>query len=91
MPVQRLFMGYTVDLIKVLESLFDFALAPKFSGKTTWSVLQDAFEAYERSDSRQQTHRQICAIFQQDRKIHDSNRFNRVIRELLSERPPSQA
>ena len=84
-------MASIVDLIKVLESLFDFAIAPTLSGRTTWPVLQEAFEAYERSDSRRQTHRQICANFQQDRQIHDLNSFDRVIHELLGERPPSQA
>jgi hypothetical protein len=76
-------MAYTVDLIRVLQSLFDFAIAPTLLGRTTWSVLQEAFEAYERSDSRQQTHRQICANFQQDRQIHNLNSFDHVIRELL--------
>jgi hypothetical protein len=90
-PVQRLFMAYTVDLIKVLESLFDFVMAPTLSGRTTWLVLKEAFEAYERSDSRQRTHRQICANFQQDRQIHNLNSFDRVIHELLGERPPNQA
>ena len=84
-------MAYTVDLIRVLQSLFDFAIAPKLLGRTTWPVLQEAFEAYERSDSRQQTHRQICANFQQDRQIHNLDSFDRVVRELLGERPPSQA
>jgi hypothetical protein len=86
-------MAYTVDLIRVLESLFDFAIAPTLSGRTTWPVLKEAFEAYERSDSRRQTHRQICANFQQDRQIHNLNSFDRVIHELLGEpeRPPSQA
>ena len=86
-------MAYTVDLIRVLESLFDFAIVPNLSGRTTWPVLKEAFEAYERSDSRQQTHHQICANFQQDRQIHNlnSNNFDRVIHKLLGERPPSQA
>ncbi len=70
-------MAYTVDLIRVLQSLFDFAIAPKLLGRTTWPVLQEAFEAYERSDSRQQIHRQICANFQQDRQIHNLNGFDR--------------
>ena len=84
-------MAYTIDLIRVLESLFDFAIVPDLSGRTTWPVLQNAFEAYERSDSRQQTHRQICANFPQDRQIHNLNSFDRVIHELLGERRPSQA
>ena len=86
-------MAYTVDLILVLQSLFNFALVPTLSGRTTWPVLQNAFEAYERSDSRQQTHRQICANFPQDRQIHSLSNIDRVIRELLpvGERPPSQA
>jgi hypothetical protein len=86
-------MAYTVDLIRVLESLFEFVIVPALLGRPTWPVLKEAFEAYKRSDSRQQTHRQICANFQQDRQIHNLNSFDRVIHELLGEpeRPPSQA
>ena len=68
--VQRLLIAYIVDLNKVLTELFDITIRVE-SGLTISLVdLHEAFEAYEKSDSR--------------RSIHDSIRSNKP-RESLEE------
>jgi hypothetical protein len=59
--VQRLLIAYIVDLIHVLTELFDITLRPDLALSTTWMELREAFEAYERSRSRQRIHRDICS------------------------------
>lgn len=44
--VERLIMSYSVDLILVLKSLFDFTQKPDLAGSANWEVLKEAFEAY---------------------------------------------
>ena len=73
-------MTYAVDLIKVLESLCDFTMAPKLSGKPTWDTLQEAFQAYGSSPPCQENHRRIRETFQQNL---DSAIFHRTLCELV--------
>lgn len=57
--VQRLLIAYIVDLIHVLQELFDITLRPELALSTSWTELREAFETYERSHSRQRIHRDI--------------------------------
>jgi hypothetical protein len=80
-------MAYTVDLTAVLKSLFDVIViqTPQSSEMTTWLKLKEAFDRYEGSGSRQQIHRRICTIFQQDRQMLDSDSFHRMFNELMKD------
>ena len=80
--VQRLLIAYTVDLIRVLRELFDITLQPRLALTTTWEGLQGAFEAYERSASRQRAHHVISS---QGEQILTVDGINRKVRELLKE------
>jgi len=73
-------MTYAVDLIKVLESLSDFTMTPKLSGKPTWDTLQEAFQAYGSSPPCQENHRLIREKF--ELKL-DSHIFHRTLCELV--------
>ena len=73
-------MTYTVDLIKVLESLADFTMAPKLLGKPTWDTLREAFQAYDSSPPCQENHRRIRETTQH--KL-DSHIFHRTLCELV--------
>jgi len=44
-----------------LKELFDFTLKPSLALTANWEELRDAFEAYERSSSRQRVHNVICS------------------------------
>ena len=77
-------MAYTVDLILVLKSLFDFTLKPDLAGSTNWEVLKEAFEAYERSHDIRQNH-DLCRLTFQQKHNLDRGSFRAKIRELLSE------
>jgi hypothetical protein len=76
-------MAYTVDLILVLKSLFDFTLKPGLEGTPTWEVLQDAFEAYERSDSRRHIHDSVSSNFQRSERILDQDSISKKVAELV--------
>jgi hypothetical protein len=76
-------MAYTVDLILVLKSLFDFTLRPSLVGTPTWEVLQNAFEAYERSDSRRHIHDSVSPNFQRSERILDQGSISKKIAELV--------
>jgi len=78
-------MGYTVDLILVLKSLFDFTLKRDLAGTTNWAVLKEAFEAYERSKSRQKIHDSCRLASQQNLHTLDRNTFRMKLKELLDE------
>jgi len=88
--VRRLLMTYTVDLTTVLKSLFDISLnrMPQSPARTTWLELKEAFEAYNRAGSHKQIHGRIRVIFQQDQQNLDSDRFQRVFRELVKDEGP---
>jgi hypothetical protein len=80
--VQRLLIAYIVDLIYVLKELFDITLRPELALSTTWMELREAFEAYERSRSRQRIHRDICSkTVEGDPLTGDS--ISRKVRDLL--------
>lgn len=85
--VERLIMAYSVDLILVLRSLFDFTLKPDLAGSANWEVLKDAFEAYERSRDVKRNHNVCRSAWQQNslNPIIDRDRFRAIIRELVTE------
>ena len=53
-----------------------------------WSELHRVFEAYKRSDPREQTHSRIRANVQLDRQISDPASLRREFRELLERESP---
>jgi hypothetical protein len=81
--VERLIMVYSVDLILVLKSLFDFTLKPDLAGSANWEVLKEAFEAYQRSHDIQQNHNFCRSALQQENQNLDRDGFRARIRELL--------
>ena len=81
--VERLIMAYSVDLILVLKSLFDFTLKPDLAGSANWEVLKEAFEAYQRSHDIQQNHNFCRSALQQENQNLDQDSFRARIRELL--------
>ena len=64
-------MAYTIDLIFVLKSLFDFTLKPDLAGSVNWEVLKEASEAYERSHEIQQNHNFCRSALQQKKQPLD--------------------
>jgi len=83
--VERLIMAYSVDLILVLKSLFDFTLKPDLAGSANWEVLKEAFEAYERSHNAQQNHNVCRLAWQQNNQTLDRDSFRAKIRELVGD------
>ena len=81
--VQRFLIGYTVDLVNVLRELFDFTLKPALALTTTWEELREAFEAYERSSSRQRIHNIICSKAPQGEHILTADGLNEKVRALV--------
>ena len=83
--VERLIMAYTIDLILVLKSYFDFTLMkPDLAGKADWNVIREAFEAYERTSERQKNHGAYRSAFQGNKSL-GRDAFQAKIRELLEE------
>ena len=82
--VERLIMAYSVDLILVLKSLFDFTLKPDLAGSANWEVLKEAFEAYERSHDAQKNHN-LCRSAWQENRTLDRDSFRARIRELVGD------
>jgi hypothetical protein len=83
--VQRLLIAYTVDLISVLRELFDLTLQPDKALATTWQELKEAFEAYERSPSRQRIHNSICSKSAQGEQIVTADDIREKVRDLVTE------
>ena len=81
--VHQLLIAYTVDLIRVLRELFDITLRPELAFATTWNELKEAFEAYERSNSRQRIHKIICSKAMQDDQSLTPDSIGSKVRELL--------
>jgi hypothetical protein len=76
-------MTYTIDLTTVLKSLFVVLTRMHRSpARISWSELEEAFQAYERSGSRQRIHRRISQISQQDQQVSDTDIFRRIFHEL---------
>jgi len=82
--VQRLVMAYTVDLIRVLRELHDITHRPNLVLTASWVELQAAFEAYERSHSRQRIHERICSKTAHD-EILSADEISQKVRELLQD------
>ena len=78
-------MAYTVNLVSVLTSLFDFSLKPRLAGTTNWEVLMEAFEAYERSDKRKDVHASCRSIYDRKNLTLTQESFRRKINQLLVE------
>ncbi|KAI9571840.1 hypothetical protein HD554DRAFT_2299923 [Boletus coccyginus] len=81
--VERLFMAYTIDLIAVLKSLFDFTLKPDLIGATNWGVLKEAFEAYERSQKRKEIHDTCRSLYERNDRVLSREIFRQTIKDLL--------
>jgi len=76
-------MTYTADLTTVLKLLFDLLTRmPRSSTGISWSELEEAFKAYERSGSRRRTHHLISLIFQLNQQI-SADSFRCIFRELV--------
>jgi hypothetical protein len=39
-------MAYTVDLIFILQGLFDYTLVPRYKGRPSWKAICDAIDGY---------------------------------------------
>jgi hypothetical protein len=74
-----------MDLIHVLRELFDITLRPELVLSITWMEIREAFEAYERSGSRQRIHRNICSQIAGDEKTLTADDISQKIRGLLQE------
>ena len=81
--VQRLLIAYTVDLISVLRELFDLTLQPNKALATTWQEVKEAFEAYERSLSRQKNHNSICSKSARGQQIITADGISEMVRDLV--------
>jgi hypothetical protein len=76
-------MAYTVDLIKVLVSLFDYTtttITAEASGKPTFDLLEEAFQDYGRSASCVAIHQ---SIREKTQRNLDSSDFRITLCELL--------
>jgi hypothetical protein len=79
-------MAYSVDLILVLKSLFDFTMKPDLAGSANWEVLKEAFEAYAHGPHDAQTNHKFCRLaWQQNDRTLDRDSFRAKIRELVGE------
>jgi len=81
--VQRLLIAYTVDLMSVLRELFDLTLQPNKALATTWQEVKEAFEAYERSPSRQQIHNSVCSQSARGQQIMTADDISMMVRDLV--------
>ncbi|KAH9002320.1 hypothetical protein EDB86DRAFT_3241886 [Lactarius hatsudake] len=91
--VQRVLIVYTADLVSVLVELFGITLRPELAFRTDWTELQAAFEAYERSSSRQRIRESICSKTTWDNGILTADGIDKKLHELLQEQiemPPSK-
>lgn len=78
-------MGYTIDLVSVLKSLFDFTLKRDLAGTTNWEVLKVAFEDYERSNKRKEIHDCCRSLYDGNNQILTRENFRQAIKKLLDE------
>ena len=78
-------MTYTIDLISVLKSLFDFTLKPDLVGTTNWEVLKEAFEDYERSNKRRELHDSCRSLYERSSRILTRDVFRQTVKGLLDE------
>jgi hypothetical protein len=83
--VECLLIAYTIDLISVLKSLFDFTLKPDLAGTTNWEVLKEAFEDYERSNRRKENHASYRSLYGSNNPTLTRENFRQTIKRLLDE------
>ena len=81
---QRLVIAYTVDLIHILRELHHITHRPDMVLTASWAELQAAFEAYERSHSRQRIHEKICSKMAHD-EILSADEISQKVRKLLQD------
>lgn len=75
---QHLLLSYTVDLISVLRNLFSTGIT------ATWDGLQEAYQVYERSGSRQNLHRRIFSNTKQGGHLLNKDEMGGMVREMLA-------
>ena len=78
-------MTYTIDLISVLKSLFDFTLKPDLVGTTNWEVLKEALEDYERLNKRRKMYTSCRPSYASNNWILTWDPFRRTVERLLDE------
>ena len=78
-------MAYTIDLISVLKSLFDFTLEPDLAGTTNWEVLKETFEDYECSNRRKEIHASCRSLYGSNSPTLTRENFRQIIKWLLDE------
>ncbi|KAF8552617.1 hypothetical protein OG21DRAFT_103128 [Imleria badia] len=83
--IECLLMTYTIDLVSVLKSLFDFTLKPDLAGTTNWDVLKEAFEDYERSNKRKEFHDYCQSLYGRNNQILTRDIFREAVKRLLDE------
>lgn len=83
--VERLLMAYTIDLISVLRSLFDFTLKPDLVGTTNWKILIEAFEAFQYSERRKAIHDSCVEAYNGRPQILTREAFRQTVKNLLDE------
>ncbi|KAJ7337623.1 hypothetical protein DFH08DRAFT_1014892 [Mycena albidolilacea] len=83
--VQRVFIAYTVDLILVLDRLFDFVMRPKVMGSVSWTELRNAFEAYHDSKSQRSVHDKIRALVEMRGKLSLESDVRPSVEDLVKE------
>jgi len=83
--VKRFLIAYTVDLIGISRKLFDITLRSEVDLTITWTELQEALVAYERSFSRERIHYIVCSNIYMSlgRRIPTLDDISRMFRELL--------
>lgn len=66
-----------------MESLFKFTLKPGLSGSTSWEVLKDAFEGYERSDAPRHIHGDVRLHIDQCSERFDLDGISNKVEQLI--------
>lgn len=84
--VQRVLIAYIVDLILVMEELFQIALQPKVFGRVSWEELQEAFHAYALTSSPRNTHDRVRALVEQRGGLNpDVYLIRKAVEELVQQ------
>ncbi|KAJ7832456.1 hypothetical protein B0H14DRAFT_3712156 [Mycena olivaceomarginata] len=84
--VQRVLIAYIVDLILVMEELFQIALQPKVFGRVSWEALQEALHAYVLTASPRSTHDRVHALVEQRGGLNpDVYLIRKAVEELVQQ------
>ncbi|KAJ7932892.1 hypothetical protein B0H13DRAFT_1856502 [Mycena leptocephala] len=83
--VQRVFIAYIVDLILVLDRLFDFVMRPKMMGSVSWVELCNAFEAYHNSKSQHSVHDKVHYLVEMRGKLSLESDVRPSVEDLVKE------